>query len=566
MVSSSDTAKHIQAINLRQEAAEAAFKSRYSFGSNDEFKQIFETISKNADHKTVDVKEAVSEPVRNEAKITIHEKKSDSRLHDHEASRSRHHHHDADAKADAKKSEGVKTSKTHLVKKEKTQLDQAGHCGNAADEKTCRDISEDADQSIAAVTATSSTPKDIQNADVQDDASGNLSHAEFGADEAAQDISEYMGQSDDSDSTGDYAEQAQDEPLPDKALVLNTAQPEHADALAKSSDTLLPAGLAVPVSTHHNTKFIEADADHASRATDATFQKTTSASKATLSDTTPNDALASDADDTFAATVDDQAVSEKTAQNKETAETAKNKRANTKEANEKHAEHIELLQSTFSADPTRPAASTRAISAALTASDSSAPTINGPAGGGSPIAAKDDGANPAATSTGGLRQGQTEQSSFTAILRGTKEAQASHMIPSEQVAVHMHRMAKGGSNQYELQLHPAELGRVDIRLEINKDGAVQATVTADNQQTFDMLQKDSRSLERALQQAGLQTDSNSLSFNLRGQNSHAQQHGQNNPAHAWNKWTDKSIPEETIQSKILTYDVGVAAGRIDLRV
>ncbi len=42
-------------------------------------------------------------------------------------------------------------------------------------------------------------------------------------------------------------------------------------------------------------------------------------------------------------------------------------------------------------------------------------------------------------------------------------------------------------------------------------------MTADSQETLDMLQRDSRELERALQQAGLQTDTGSLNFSLRGQ-------------------------------------------------
>jgi hypothetical protein len=44
---------------------------------------------------------------------------------------------------------------------------------------------------------------------------------------------------------------------------------------------------------------------------------------------------------------------------------------------------------------------------------------------------------------------------------------------------------------------------------------VVATVTADQRHTLELLRSDARSLERALQEAGLQTDSGSLNFNLR---------------------------------------------------
>jgi flagellar hook-length control protein FliK len=63
---------------------------------------------------------------------------------------------------------------------------------------------------------------------------------------------------------------------------------------------------------------------------------------------------------------------------------------------------------------------------------------------------------------------------------------------------------------------------VDVRLEVT-DGRVSATVTADSKETLDMLQKDARELERALQQAGLETDNASLSFSLRGQQGQGQE-------------------------------------------
>ena len=73
---------------------------------------------------------------------------------------------------------------------------------------------------------------------------------------------------------------------------------------------------------------------------------------------------------------------------------------------------------------------------------------------------------------------------------------------------------RDGMDMIRIQLEPADLGRVDVRLHM-QDGAVTAVVTADNQDTLDLLQRDSRSLQQALQDAGLKTDSNGLSFSLR---------------------------------------------------
>jgi flagellar hook-length control protein FliK len=91
-----------------------------------------------------------------------------------------------------------------------------------------------------------------------------------------------------------------------------------------------------------------------------------------------------------------------------------------------------------------------------------------------------------------------------------------------QVAVHIVRAVADGISRFNVQLRPAELGRVEVKLEISRDGAVRAMVIADRQETVDHLQRDSRALERALQDAGLKADSQNLQFSLRGgQNGHA---------------------------------------------
>jgi flagellar hook-length control protein FliK len=87
---------------------------------------------------------------------------------------------------------------------------------------------------------------------------------------------------------------------------------------------------------------------------------------------------------------------------------------------------------------------------------------------------------------------------------------------ADQVAVQMHRALASGKDRLSIQLHPAELGRIDIKLELAQDGSVRAVLQAERKDTMDLLQRDVRGLERALQNAGLQTDGNSISFDLRG--------------------------------------------------
>ena len=93
---------------------------------------------------------------------------------------------------------------------------------------------------------------------------------------------------------------------------------------------------------------------------------------------------------------------------------------------------------------------------------------------------------------------------------------------TNQVFVQLTKAVQNGQNKITIQLRPEELGRVEVKLDIGGDGRVKAMVMADKPETLDLLQKDSRVLERALQEAGLKTDSNSLSFNLHGKEGNGQ--------------------------------------------
>ena len=93
---------------------------------------------------------------------------------------------------------------------------------------------------------------------------------------------------------------------------------------------------------------------------------------------------------------------------------------------------------------------------------------------------------------------------------------------TNQVFVQLTKAVQNGQNKITVQLRPEELGRVEVKLDIAGDGRVKAMVMADKPETLDLLQKDSRVLERALQEAGLKTDNNSLSFNLHGKEGNGQ--------------------------------------------
>jgi flagellar hook-length control protein FliK len=109
----------------------------------------------------------------------------------------------------------------------------------------------------------------------------------------------------------------------------------------------------------------------------------------------------------------------------------------------------------------------------------------------------------------------TQSTSFAETPANARPAPTAN--PAEQIALQVRRAQVAGQEQINIKLHPAELGRIEVKLESNNDGTLRAVISAERSETLDLLQRDSRGLERALQDVGVKTDSGSLSFNLRGQ-------------------------------------------------
>ena len=74
--------------------------------------------------------------------------------------------------------------------------------------------------------------------------------------------------------------------------------------------------------------------------------------------------------------------------------------------------------------------------------------------------------------------------------------------------------AMDGLQRFEIRLDPDDLGRIDVRLDIAGDGGVKAHLTVDRVETLALLQRDARTLERAFEQAGLNTGNDGLQFSL----------------------------------------------------
>jgi flagellar hook-length control protein FliK len=132
---------------------------------------------------------------------------------------------------------------------------------------------------------------------------------------------------------------------------------------------------------------------------------------------------------------------------------------------------------------------------------------------------------------------------------------------SEQVVFQMKSMVKDGNSKMIVKLDPPELGELEIKMQVNRQGKTDVVIVVERAQTLELLQKDSRMLQQALNDAGLKTDSGSLSFNLKGENSGGQQRQGNNPYPI-----DKEVlDEEMLQVVSATYTTEVDHG-VNIRI
>ena len=87
-----------------------------------------------------------------------------------------------------------------------------------------------------------------------------------------------------------------------------------------------------------------------------------------------------------------------------------------------------------------------------------------------------------------------------------------------------------GKSRFEIRLDPAELGRIDVRIDVDRNGQVTSHLTVEKPETLSMLRQDATQLQRALNDAGLSTGGGGLQFSLRDQSQSGQNdQNQSNP-------------------------------------
>ncbi|KRR18333.1 flagellar hook-length control protein FliK [Bradyrhizobium retamae] len=148
----------------------------------------------------------------------------------------------------------------------------------------------------------------------------------------------------------------------------------------------------------------------------------------------------------------------------------------------------------------------------------------------------------------------------------TATAATSAAVPVSGLAMEIAASAKSGKTRFEIRLDPAELGRIDVRIDVDRHGQVTSHLTVERPETLSMLRQDANQLQRALDNAGLSTGNGGLQFSLRDQSSQGQNDGnQSNPnAHRLVVSEEDNVPA-VVAGRSYGRMLG-SSGGVDIRV
>jgi flagellar hook-length control protein FliK len=121
------------------------------------------------------------------------------------------------------------------------------------------------------------------------------------------------------------------------------------------------------------------------------------------------------------------------------------------------------------------------------------------------------------STTGSAAAAPHAAATHAAALRGAPETVAT-------LAAQILKKLDSRTTRFEMELDPAGLGRVDVRLEINAQGRLTAAMAFDNPQSAQELRSRSNELARALEQAGFDV-SDGLFFDVADQSGNSGQNG-----------------------------------------
>jgi flagellar hook-length control protein FliK len=124
-----------------------------------------------------------------------------------------------------------------------------------------------------------------------------------------------------------------------------------------------------------------------------------------------------------------------------------------------------------------------------------------------------------------IQQPQAPSATTPAAAPLTVTAAANAAVPLNGIALQIAVTAQSGKSRFEIRLDPAELGRIDVRIDVDRHGQLTSHLTVEKPETLAMLRQDAPQLQRALDNAGFKTGDGGLQFSLRDQSSSGQNTG-----------------------------------------
>ena len=176
-----------------------------------------------------------------------------------------------------------------------------------------------------------------------------------------------------------------------------------------------------------------------------------------------------------------------------------------------------------------------------------------------------DAADPSAQALGTLQPQLNSSSALGQTNNLTATAATNAAVPLSGLAVEIAANVKNGKSSFEIRLDPADLGRIDVRVQIDQNGQVTSHLTVEKPETLSMLRQDAPQLQQALNDAGLKTDSGGLQFSLRDQSSSGQNSGNNNPNAQRLIITDEDAVPASVAGRSYGRSTGSSSG-VDIRV
>ena len=126
----------------------------------------------------------------------------------------------------------------------------------------------------------------------------------------------------------------------------------------------------------------------------------------------------------------------------------------------------------------------------------------------------------------------------------------------EQIKVNITKSAVKGVDTIDIELKPAELGKVQIRMYISKDGKLHADIIASRQETSDLLQREIEGLSKSFQDAGYDTDKQSFNFSFQEENQ-SQRHSESQRLQQFIGETLEQEAEAELANDNLIYDPAI---------